>query len=132
MSGGGRGLDPRFMQELKQKNDIAEVIGSYVALDKKGGNYWACCPFHHEKTPSFAVNESEQFYHCFGCGASGDVVKFVQEIESTDFMGGAYPRGSGENSRARKQFRFGKGRASQKETRRAGGDTAREREILSL
>lgn len=75
------------MQELKQKNDIAEVIGSYVALDKKGGNYWACCPFHHEKTPSFAVNESEQFYHCFGCGASGDVVKFVQEIESTDFMG---------------------------------------------
>ena len=87
MSGGGRGLDPRFMQELKQKNDIAEVIGSYVALDKKGGNYWACCPFHHEKTPSFAVNESEQFYHCFGCGASGDVVKFVQEIESTDFMG---------------------------------------------
>ena len=74
MSGGGRGLDPRFMQELKQKNDIAEVIGSYVALDKKGGNYWACCPFHHEKTPSFAVNESEQFYHCFGCGAGGGLL----------------------------------------------------------
>lgn len=77
----------RFMQELKAKNDIAEVIGSYVALDRKGGNHWACCPFHHERTPSFAVNQSEQFYHCFGCGESGDVVKFVKEIESTDFMG---------------------------------------------
>lgn len=64
-----------------------EVIGNYVALDRKGGNYWACCPFHHEKTPSFAVNEADQFYHCFGCGVSGDVVKFVQEMESTDFMG---------------------------------------------
>lgn len=50
----GRGMDPRFMQELKQKNNIVEVIGSYIALDRKGGNYWACCPFHHEKTPSFA------------------------------------------------------------------------------
>ena len=83
----GRGMDPRFLQELKQKNNIVEVIGSYIALDRKGGNYWACCPFHHEKTPSFAVNESEQFYHCFGCGVSGDVVRFVQEIESTDFPG---------------------------------------------
>ena len=84
---GGRGIDPRYMQELKQKNNIVEVIGNYVALDRKGGNYWACCPFHHEKTPSFAVNEADQFYHCFGCGVSGDVVKFVQEMESTDFMG---------------------------------------------
>lgn len=82
-----RGLDPRFMQELKFKNNIIEVIGSYVSLDRKGNTHWACCPFHHEKTASFAVNESEQFYHCFGCGVSGDVVKFVQEIESTDFMG---------------------------------------------
>ena len=76
-----------FLSALKQKSDIVEVIGSYVALDRKGGNHWACCPFHHEKTPSFAVNEGEQFYHCFGCKESGDVIKFVQEIESTDFMG---------------------------------------------
>ncbi len=82
-----KGFDPRFMQELKQKNDVVEVIGSYVALDRKGGTHWACCPFHHERTPSFAVNQAEQFYHCFGCGVSGDVVRFVQEIESTDFMG---------------------------------------------
>lgn len=83
----GRGLDPRFMQELKFKNNIVDVIGGYASLDRKGNTHWACCPFHHEKTASFAVNESEQFYHCFGCGVSGDVVKFVQEIESTDFMG---------------------------------------------
>ncbi len=77
----------RFLQELKAKSDIVDVIGSYVALDQKGGNHWACCPFHHERTPSFAVNRSEGFYHCFGCGESGDVIKFVREIESTDFMG---------------------------------------------
>ena len=82
-----RGFDPRFMQELKAKNNVAEVIGSYVSLDRKGNTHWACCPFHHERTPSFAVNEAEGFYHCFGCGVSGDVVKFVQEIESTDFIG---------------------------------------------
>ncbi len=82
-----RGFDLRFMQELKQKNEIVEVIGGYVSLDKKGNTHWACCPFHHERTPSFAVNQADQFYHCFGCGVSGDVVKFVQEIESTDFHG---------------------------------------------
>ena len=80
-------LDNRFLEELKQKNEITEVIGSYVSLDRKGNTHWACCPFHHERTPSFAVNQAEQFYHCFGCGVSGDVIKFVREIENTDFMG---------------------------------------------
>ncbi len=86
----GRGYDNEFsafLKELKDKSDIVEIIRSYVALDRKGVNYWACCPFHHEKTPSFSVNEADQFYHCFGCQESGDVIKFVQEIESTDFMG---------------------------------------------
>lgn len=86
----GRNFDSEFatfLRELKARNDIVEVIRSYVSVDRKGGNYWACCPFHHEKTPSFAVNEADQFYHCFGCQESGDVIKFVQEIESTDFMG---------------------------------------------
>jgi len=82
-----KGIDAEFMRTLKQKNDIVEVLRGYVALDRKGGNYWACCPFHHEKTPSFSVNEGDQFYHCFGCGVSGDVVRFVQEMESTDFIG---------------------------------------------
>ena len=84
---GGKGIDAEFLRALKQKNDIVEVVRSYVALDRKGGNHWACCPFHHERTPSFSVSENDQFYHCFGCGVSGDVVRFVQEIESTDFIG---------------------------------------------
>ncbi|MBQ7913251.1 MAG: DNA primase [Clostridia bacterium] len=84
---GGKGIDAEFLRALKQKNDIVEVVRSYVALDRKGGNHWACCPFHHERTPSFSVSENDQFYHCFGCGVSGDVLRFVQEIESTDFIG---------------------------------------------
>ena len=82
-----KGFDTKFIDELKLKSDIVDVVGRYVRLEQRGGNFWGRCPFHHEKTASFAVNESEQFYHCFGCGASGDGVKFVQEIESTDFMG---------------------------------------------
>ena len=82
-----KGFDPRFWDELKQRNDIVDVIGSYIPLDRKGNTHWACCPFHHERTPSFAVNQDGQFYHCFGCGVSGDVVRFVREIEPTDFMG---------------------------------------------
>lgn len=87
MSSNYKSIDARFMEELKQKNDIVDVISGYASLDRKGNTHWACCPFHHERTPSFAVNQGEQFYHCFGCGVSGDVVKFVKEIENTDFIG---------------------------------------------
>ena len=81
-----KGLDAEFLAQLKSKTDIVEVIGSYVTLERKGSNYWACCPFHHEKTPSFSVNSLDQYYHCFGCGASGDVITFIREIESVDFI----------------------------------------------
>lgn len=81
-----KGLDAEFLAQLKSKMDIVEVIGSYVTLERKGSNYWACCPFHHEKTPSFSVNSLDQYYHCFGCGASGDVITFIREIESVDFV----------------------------------------------
>lgn len=80
----------KFIEELKQKNDIVSVISRYVTLDKKGKTHWGRCPFHNEKTPSFAVNEYEQFYHCFGCKASGDVIRFVEQLESVDFMGAVY------------------------------------------
>ena len=81
-----KGLDAEFLAQLKSKTDIVEVIGSYVTLERKGSNYWACCPFHHEKTPSFSVNSLDQYYHCFGFGASGDVITFIREIESVDFV----------------------------------------------
>ncbi len=80
------GVDQEFLRTLKEKVNIVEVAGSYMTLDKRGASYWACCPFHHEKTPSFAINEAGQYYHCFGCGESGDVIRFVSEMESLDFM----------------------------------------------
>lgn len=76
-------ITPEFLEELKYKCDIVEVISGYVPLKKKGGKYFGCCPFHNEKTASFCVNNG--WYHCFGCGASGDVVKFVMEMESISF-----------------------------------------------
>lgn len=75
-----------FLQTLKDKVNITDVASSYMSLEKKGANYWACCPFHHEKTPSFAINEADGFYHCFGCGESGDVIKLVQNLENVEFM----------------------------------------------
>ena len=81
------GVDQEFLRELKEKVNIVEVAESYVTLEKRGASYWACCPFHHEKTPSFAINEAGQYYHCFGCGESGDVIRFVSEMESLEFMG---------------------------------------------
>ena len=61
------------VEEIKERCNIVDVIGSVVSLKKAGNNYKGCCPFHKEKTPSFVVSESKQFFHCFGCGASGDV-----------------------------------------------------------
>jgi DNA primase len=79
------GLTPNFLDELKFKCDIVSIISGYIRLDKKGGKYFGCCPFHNEKTPSFCVNADEQYYHCFGCGVSGNVINFVMEMESLSF-----------------------------------------------
>lgn len=77
----------RFKEELKAKNDIVSIISRYVPLIQKGRYFWGRCPFHNEKTPSFAINPTDQVYHCFGCGVGGDVINFVKEIESVDFAG---------------------------------------------
>jgi DNA primase len=75
-----------FAQELKQQADIVRVIGDYIKLKKTGAqNFSGLCPFHNEKTPSFSVHATRQFFHCFGCGASGDVFAFVQKIENISF-----------------------------------------------
>ncbi|HTZ97046.1 MAG TPA: DNA primase [Terriglobales bacterium] len=75
-----------FAYELKQQADIVRVIGDYVKLKKAGAqNYSGLCPFHNEKTPSFSVHATRQFFHCFGCGSSGDVFSFVQKIENITF-----------------------------------------------
>ena len=74
-----------FIEKVKAKNDIVNIIGKYVRLEKKGNKFWGCCPFHHEKTPSFCINEFEQFYHCFGCGESGDVITFLRKFENLEY-----------------------------------------------
>lgn len=75
-----------FLDTLKGKLNIVDIAGSYLSLERRGTNFWACCPFHHEKTPSFSINSVDQYYHCFGCGESGDVIKFVQNLENCEFM----------------------------------------------
>ena len=75
-----------FTDELKAQLNIVDIIGREVTLKKSGSNYMGLCPFHNEKTPSFSVNEGKQFYHCFGCGKSGDVIGFVQEYYKLPFM----------------------------------------------
>ncbi len=74
-----------FAERVKQQADIVRVIGEYIRLKKTGQNFTGLCPFHQEKTPSFAVHPVKQIYHCFGCGAGGDVFKFVMEMEKSTF-----------------------------------------------
>lgn len=74
-----------FLDELIRRNDIVDVVSSYVALTKKGGNYFGLCPFHNEKTGSFSVSPDKQIYHCFGCKHGGSVIGFIMEIENLSF-----------------------------------------------
>jgi len=79
-------MPPDFKDVLKQQADIVRIIGDYIKLKKSGAqNFSGLCPFHNEKTPSFSVHATRQFFHCFGCGASGDVFSFVQRIENITF-----------------------------------------------
>src|ERR1700690_2063296 len=75
-----------FADRVKQQADIVRVVGDYVRLKKGGANFFGNCPFHSEKTASFAVHPVRQIYHCFGCGAGGDVFKFVMELEKCGFQ----------------------------------------------
>jgi len=74
-----------LVEEIRLKNDIVDVISGYVRLQKKGSNHWGLCPFHNEKSPSFAVSEPKQMYHCFGCGESGNVYTFLMKYENYSF-----------------------------------------------
>ena len=75
-----------FKEQVRSTADIVEVISGYVPLKKRGANFWGCCPFHGEKTPSFAVNPGKNMFYCFGCHEGGDIFKFVMKIESCGFM----------------------------------------------
>ncbi|HEX9195075.1 MAG TPA: DNA primase [Azonexus sp.] len=75
-----------FIQDLLARVDIVDLVDSYVPLKKAGANYAACCPFHNEKSPSFTVSPTKQFYHCFGCGAHGTAIGFVMEYQGIGFI----------------------------------------------
>ena len=74
-----------FIEEVLSRTDIVQVIGRYVKLQHKGSNWMACCPFHKEKTPSFAVNPSKQFFKCFGCGEHGTAITFLMKFKGLSF-----------------------------------------------
>lgn len=79
-------INDETLEQVKDTSDIVEVISDYVSLKKSGVNFMGLCPFHSEKTPSFSVSESKQFYKCFGCGEGGDVIQFVMKKENVDFI----------------------------------------------
>ncbi|MBV7387223.1 DNA primase [Pasteurellaceae bacterium TAE3-ERU1] len=81
-----KGTIPRsFIDDLLARTDIVDLINTRVKLKKAGRDYQACCPFHHEKTPSFTVSQAKQFYHCFGCGAHGNAITFLMEFDKLEF-----------------------------------------------
>jgi|GEM_PF-158617 len=79
-------IPPRFLDELRSRLSLSEVIGKRIKVTRAGREYKACCPFHSEKTPSFTINDAKQFYHCFGCGAHGDVIGFTMQYENLSFI----------------------------------------------
>ena len=78
-------LPQAWLDELRDRADIVQVVSRYVQLNPKGGRYWGLCPFHGEKTPSFSVNPQRQMYYCFGCHKGGGVINFIMEIESLSY-----------------------------------------------
>ncbi len=79
-------LPQQFLDELLARTDLVDLVNRYVPLKKKGGSFWGCCPFHHEKTPSFHVEQDKQFFKCFGCGEGGNAVHFMMKIENLPYI----------------------------------------------
>jgi DNA primase len=84
--GGVNRISDEFVDELRRRLDIVDIISEYVQLRRSGRSYTGLCPFHNEKTPSFSVSPERQYFHCFGCGAGGTVIRFVMDIEGLTFM----------------------------------------------
>ena len=79
-------LPDSWLEELRSRVDIVDVVSDYVELKQKGRRFWGRCPFHGEKTPSFSVDSEAQMFYCFGCHKGGTVINFVMEIERMEFM----------------------------------------------
>ncbi len=79
-------IPPRFLDEIRSRLTLSDIIGKRVSVTRAGREFKACCPFHKEKSPSFTINDDKQFYHCFGCGAHGDVIGFVMQHDNRSFI----------------------------------------------
>ena len=79
-------LPTSFLDQIRARTPLSALIGQKVKLEKKGKEHKGCCPFHSEKTPSFTVNDDKEFYHCFGCGAHGDALRWLTDHEGMDFI----------------------------------------------
>lgn len=79
-------LSDAWLEELRSRVSLEEVVSEYVPLKQKGRRFWGCCPFHNEKTPSFSVDSEAQLYYCFGCHKGGTVINFVMDMERMEFM----------------------------------------------
>lgn len=79
-------ISPIFINDLLIRADIVHIISIRIKLQKKGKNFYALCPFHHEKTPSFTVNSEKQFYYCFGCGVHGNAINFLMKYNQYSFI----------------------------------------------
>lgn len=109
-------LSEDFIRDLHDNNDIVSVVQSYVTLKRSGSSYMCCCPFHAEKTPSCSISPDKQLFHCFGCGAGGDVITFIMRIENLDYMdavrflaqraGMPMPEDNGDKGASRKRQRL--------------------------
>ena len=79
-------IPPAFIQELIARSDVVEIVGRHVQLKKGGANFMGLCPFHGEKSPSFSVSPTKQFYHCFGCGKNGNAIGFLMDHLGMSFI----------------------------------------------
>lgn len=112
-------IAPEFIDQLLSRVDIVDVVDRYVPLKKAGQNYLACCPFHKEKTPSFTVSPSKQFYHCFGCGAHGSAIGFVMEYQGLSFVDAVQMLAAGVGVQVPQSQQIDPQRAQQQRQRRA-------------
>src|SRR5690554_243318 len=78
-------INDEIIERVREASDIVDIISAYIPLKRSGSNFVGLCPFHNEKTPSFTVSQTKEFFHCFGCGEGGDVIAFIMKRENLSF-----------------------------------------------
>ena len=118
-------LPQHFLDELLARTDITELVSRYVPLKRKGGSMWGCCPFHHEKTPSFHVEQDKQFFKCFGCGEGGNAIHFLMKMENLPYIDAVRKLAENANMELPEEEDGGKGRLQRQRLLALNKDAAR-------